>query len=623
MFVMILLIGGIISVGYITIVIKELKLKIESSQLSLSSIKMTDSILEKDSEVYQDDLKSYLLFAKNINKEEYLNELTSKRRIEKVKNRFYINENIELASLESNECDRFRCIQIKKKFHEIPSSLWKALLGTEDFRFLDHRGVDIIAIGRAIIIDIVAMKFVQGGSTLTQQLVKNLFLSNEKKISRKIKEMVYAIYIENIMEKEEIIELYLNEVFWGTFQGVYLKGFYAASVAYFKKVPSELTDYEATILISLLKGPNYYAPAKNHLRLKQRVAATFERLQSLKLFSENSLIWNDKNWEDFSVFNQNNTNKNYFYNFYVLSKNHEIKFESFDKFVLYNSIDRVKERLQKRIKDVDISIKVLVEDQSCDDFDCENMFSHYSKMEREKRAAIVDERHQIGSLLKPIIYDSFIELGRSYDESVSTEDLEIKLKSGIWHPKDYSKTKDSEVSLKVALQKSKNIPLIRIANEIGFDELEKNIENKIPGLIRPLREYPAQLLGSLELSLEEIFKTYKKFVLNKCESIVNGDLKLEESVLYYMSKADETTISGMAVEPYRNALIFGKTGTSNNGLDNWYFAFDGRTYYTIWFGVDSERQDKNLRLTGANSAFAIFQDFINHRGKQITEIHCE
>ena len=89
-----------------------------------------------------------------------------------------------------------------------------------------------------------------------------------------------------------------------------------------------------------------------------------------------------------------------------------------------------------------------------------------------------------------------------------------------------------------------------------------------------------------------------------------------------MSVAGETTISRLAKPPLKYAYIFGKTGTTNNGLDNWYFAFDGSQIYAIWFGVESKRDEYNLRISGATTSFLIFQDFINHRGKQTAEIHC-
>ena len=180
-----------------------------------------------------------------------------------------------------------------------------------------------------------------------------------------------------------------------------------------------------------------------------------------------------------------------------------------------------------------------------------------------------------------------------------------------------------EITLKEALQKSKNIPLVRVASEIGFDKLEEKLAPKIPRLKSPLAEFPAQLLGALELSLEEVFSSYRSFLVGKCEELEKSDQDFEKSILYYMSVASETTISRVARPPLSHALVFGKTGTSNNGLDNWYFAFDGRQLYVFWFGVESKRDETNLRISGASTAFRMFQDFIIYRGKQVSEVYCQ
>lgn len=606
--------------GYVYSTISELKLKLKQTQLSKASLESSQSTLERETQIKYHHLGEFLLFTDNNELEQ---ELLEKNSIEKKRANYFIKEQIILPKLYDNHCQKYKCIQIKKNFLEIPASIWKALLGTEDFRFLEHKGIDYFAIARAVIVDLMAMKFVQGGSTLTQQLMKNLFLTNERSISRKIKEMIYAIYIENIMEKEEIITLYLNEVFWGTFQGIYIKGFQAASLAYFNKPAEKLTEFESTILVSLLKGPNYYRPSRFIERLKQRSSAVHKRLMQLNLVSKDSTkIWSDLEWENFQKSYIKRENKNYFFYYYLVSKNVEQGIEPYEKFVFYSAVYKRKRELKSITKDADVAVKSIIADKSCESYECKKVFSFYSKLEREKRSAITGERHQVGSLFKPIVYDTFIDFGRSYEEKISTKAITLNLKSGPWSPKDYSQAKKNEILLKHALQKSKNIPLIRIASEIGFEKLEPVLKERIERLKTPLGEYPAQLLGAIELSMEEVFKIYLKFIQDKCGEIKEKKIPLEETILYYMSVAGETTISRLAKPPLKYAYIFGKTGTTNNGLDNWYFAFDGSQIYAIWFGVESKRDEYNLRISGATTSFLIFQDFINHRGKQTAEIHC-
>ncbi len=614
----------IIIAGYIFVVVKELRLKIDEAKIVKSAVTQEQSFLEADTKVNLQDFKDFLVFTTQGKSEKFIEENLLNSSFTISKNDLFVNSEVLLPSVEANSCLRFRCIQVKKRFSEIPSLIWKGLLGTEDYRFLEHQGVDPIAIGRAIVVDLLAMKFVQGGSTLTQQLVKNMFLTNEKKISRKIKEMIFALYIDYTLNKEEIINLYLNEVYWGSFQGMYIKGFYAASLAYFGKAPNYLDDYEATILISLLKGPGFYRPSRKIQRLQSRVDSVFTRLQGLNLVTQDDAIrWSSDRWEKYSQEFTARNKRTDFYSYYQLSKNVETNLEPYEKFVLYNSVIRNRIRLKERTKDADIAVKILVGQKACEGYDCKGIFSYYSKLEREKRKAITGEYHQVGSLFKPVVYDTFIELGRSYDEEVSTAPITLDLKSGKWTPKDYSKAKIQTIQLKRALQKSKNIPLIRVASEVGFDKLEEKLIARIPRLQTPLAEYPAQLLGAIELSVEEVFQVYNKFIKDKCKVIRENNLNMEDTILFYMSVAAETTISRIARPPLKNAYIFGKTGTTNNGLDNWYFAYDGKEVYVIWFGVDSDRNKHDLRISGASTAFMIFQDFINNRGKQISEILCD
>lgn len=610
--------------GYVFTVIQDLKHKIELAKVDSTDTLQLASSFEMDTRVSESLFTDYLLFTSDTEEKLSYEKLIAEDFLTIEGDKLAIHGAFTLPALRVNNCDRFRCIQNRREFTDIPASIWKGLLGTEDFRFLDHQGIDPIAIARAIVVDVIAMKFVQGGSTLTQQLVKNLFLTNERKLKRKITEMIYAIYIENILTKEEIITLYLNEVFWGTYQGIYLKGFHAASLAYFNKVPANLDEYEATILIGLLKGPGYYDPSRGIDRIKTRTRAVYERLRSLSLVSKTEqFVWSDKEWEAWKKDYDSRSKKRNFYSYYLASQNADRTLESYEKLVLYNSIERVSAYLKPRTKEADIGIKVLIADLDCVSFDCESSFSFYSKLERDKRVAMTEEYHQVGSLLKPVVYETFIELGKSYDDDISTEPITLKLKSGDWTPKDYSKVKVEEIKLKEALQKSKNIPLVRAASEVGFERLEEKLAPRFPRLKTPLAEYPAQLLGALELSMEEVLKVYSNFIKNKCASIQENSIAFEETVLHYMSVAPETTISNLAKSPLRDALVFGKTGTTNNGLDNWYYAFDGRRVYLIWYGVESRRADFDLRLSGAVSSFLIFQNFMNERGKQISEIICE
>lgn len=609
-----------LSFVYIFGLISELKVKLTSLEVRPKGSQSRASLLEQGSITTQNDL---LYFSKFLESPLNLSDAREEGMLSYSGKNVLIMEDIELGPIKGNSCQRYRCLQDRISFMELPSKLWKGLLGIEDYRFLQHRGVDPISIVRAVVADIKAMSLVQGGSTLTQQLAKNLFLTNEKKLERKFREMIYALYLEKTFSKEQIITMYFNEVFWGTVGGIYIKGIGMASRIYFDKSPEQLSDYESSILIGMLKGPYYYHPINKTERLKNRTSVVFKRLKELKLVSSSEQTpWSEKDWSAWKKALEKKNKSSALLSIYLVGKSDGPNLEPYEKFVFYQSVEKVREKLKERTKGVDIGIKSLVIDASCKDLNCPDKFLYYNKYERELDRAVYDERHQVGSSLKPIIYQQLIEEGKSLEDEVSTDPITLKLISGDWTPQDSSKELGEMISLKTAIQKSRNIPLIRASKEVGFEVLEKRLLDYFPNLLVPLKEYPAQLLGAIELSLSELGDAYLKFFQNQCKSFNEGRSSYEDSLLYYLAQADKTTISHAAGSIIKQSLIFGKTGTTNNGLDSWYIAFDGQNFFAIWFGVDSERAGKELRLYGSNSAFAIFQNFIQYRAKRISEFIC-
>jgi penicillin-binding protein 1B len=615
---------GVLS--YVVIVVNEIQLKLEERNIVSNSIDNQKSIIEDGSFIKKSDFLNYMVFTKRDEPvDKILNNLLVENKIEKKNySQLNIKKALELPKFLGNDCKRYRCLQYKSNFEAIPATIWKGLIGIEDNRFLEHDGVDHISILRAFVADLKAMKLVQGGSTLTMQLAKNLFLTTEKKLERKLREVIYAFYIEYKIPKEEILTTYLNEVFWGVVQGVYIKGVKAASLIYFDKLPEELTDFEAAMLIGMLKGPYFYSPI-NHLdRLKNRTSVVFNRLKELSLVTvKEEAVWDEEKWNSWHEEIINKNKKTYLRSVYITSKSKNDFIEPFEKFVFYESVKNIQSILKKQTEGLDVAIKFLAIDRSCKSFECEKSFYYYSKLERNLDSAISTEKHQVGSVLKPIIYEQFIELGKKLSDKVSTKPITLNLVSGKWTPKDSSLVKVDEVELRYAIKKSKNIPLVRIATEVGFDVLEPRLKEYFPDLLLPLREYPAQILGAIEMSLSELSFAYLKYFRKTCQNIKDDIYSFEDSILYELSKANETTVSRVSNEVMKNVLIFGKTGTTNNGLDNWYIAFDGKVFYAVWFGVDSDRKDKKLRLAGATSAYRIFQDFQTNRGKQIYELYCD
>lgn len=179
-------------------------------------------------------------------------------------------ESLEETVAEIRRQDNFTSLE------EMPETYVQAVVSVEDHRFYDHFGLDLIAIGRAVVNDIKAGRYVEGGSTITQQLAKNLYFSQEKTMSRKAAEVFLALEIEQKYTKDEILELYVNSIYFG--DGYYSVG--EASEGYFGKPASEMNDYECTLLAGVPNAPSKYAPSKNLALAEKRQQKVISRMEA-------------------------------------------------------------------------------------------------------------------------------------------------------------------------------------------------------------------------------------------------------------------------------------------------------------------------------------------------------
>ena len=504
------------------------------------------------------------------------------------------------GSVWKNNCDQ-KCVAIPVPLKNIPTQLWQSLIGIEDYRFLDHQGVDPFALLRATIVNLMKGRFAQGGSTLTQQLVKNLFLTREKTISRKVKEAFISVYIDSFYSKEEIIEAYLNRVYWGSVNGLEIRGAYLASIYYFGKKLDELDLTSSLILVSMLKGPGYYSPLRHLDRLKGRVNAIFRKLQEIGYVLEDEALWSDFEWEEWLQYLNGNQGRNIVG--FLQNVSSSDTGNIFDQFIIQTKASEVLQKIYKRTKhDKELSFTGIIK------------LSNGEQLISQKGLGDRNERHQIGSILKPIFYSKIFEEFDPADE-IETAVKEFEIKSGTWAPKNSGRDIPEVVTLEYALQNSLNVPLVRAVENYGFDELEKEVSGMIPRFKKPLREFPAQLLGSIELSVNEVFEIYEEFFHHVCKT--DGGKK----VINILSTPLKTTIKGR-VRNLGNARFFGKTGTSNRSLDNWFIFYDGQELGVFWLGHRGKKDIPSLRTSGAGSSFEILKGYLLARGKRIGELTC-
>ncbi|OUR92906.1 hypothetical protein A9Q84_20560 [Halobacteriovorax marinus] len=579
------------------------------------------SSLDSDTYINKSDLYDFGLFTNSgLSFKENIQLLKETKKIKEYRKGYLTLKKIDLPTLSLNECKRTSCYQRRIPFGNMPSVFWKGLIGIEDSRFLTHFGIDLKSIFRAIATDIVELRLAQGASTLTQQLVKNLFYSNEKSFKRKIKEIIVAVYIETKFSKEEILASYFNEVFWGSFNGIRIKGLYSASIFYFGKKPNEIAPFEAAILISLLKGPYFYSPL-NHLdRLIERANIVYNKLIAMQLFSKDvDHKWSHKEWQKWLTHLKNRVMGDRYKPLIYASRVNEISaINSYEQFILIKNTHKVLSDISEKYSDEDLAVKIVI-----GNLNSKNQYSYYSKWERDKIRAISNERHSVGSSLKPIYYTLMTYLGLKWDDQVSTSPITMNLVSGKWTPRESHVVHDQEVSITRALQESLNRPVVRLAEQYGFKKLETLTKEYIPSLKTPLDQYPSQLLGSIELSVFELFEIYRKLLISECSQVSKGVKKWDETVLNVLSDPRKTTIRKIVSKDLRGLKFFGKTGTSNNGYDNWFVFYDGWNLGVIWTGVDSKRSGKGLRLFGGTTSYRIFQDFLLTRGRRLGELSCE
>ncbi len=583
--------------------------------------------LEEGSLVKRDELQRFYLFTAEKNSfDDFMARSRESGAITDLKaipGLLQINHDVSFKNLMSNDCVEIYCYQHYLPFEYIPSIFWKGLIGVEDQRYLDHFGVDLKSLFRAFVTNLKTMRYTQGGSTISQQLVKNLFFTNEKTFTRKLKEMVVSIYIETKFPKEKILEAYLNEVHWGALQGIKMKGVLSASLFYFGKKPADITPFEGAILIGLLKGPGYFHPLKKLERLQERADVVYKKLvQENFVPNDPSLIWKKADWDNWTARLKKLETARYHQSIWRTLNDQEPTLSEYEKFVLIQKVADVKSKINDRFNDkfntVDISVKVMLGPLSSDSW-----YSYYNRVERNKEKALSKERHQVGSTIKPIIYSVFEDLGRRMDEWVVTDPITLQLKSGPWTPREAHRNLPAQVTYTDALLKSLNRPVIRIASELGFSQVEEKLKPYFPELKTPLDQYPSELLGSMELSMSELRDVYANFIKTECGKIKNSERFMDQSVLQLLSDPNQTTVERAVDVVMQKLRFFGKTGTTNNGYDNWYVAFDGKNITLIWVGYEGERKTKSLGLYGATTAFDVFQNYYRDRGKRFQQFGCE
>lgn len=520
------------------------------------------------------------------------------------------------------------------KLDDVPDIFIKMLLLIEDRRFFTHYGVDPLSIGRALVVNITSGQTVQGGSTLTQQLVKNLFLNQEKKLSRKINEAFMSLLLELHYDKRLILETYLNEIYLGQDGRRSIHGFGLASDFYFGKPLKDLSIDQMAIMIAMVKGASYYNPIRNPENARKRRDVVLTTMQQEELITDRQL----QTFLAKPVSTVKHAQAGLYPAFIdavkeQLQQDYQAEdlrseglrvFTTLDPYVQYKTEQVIKSSLPKLSSDTDLQAAAVVVSPLNGDVLAVvgDRNPGYKGFNRALNAS-----RQVGSLIKPVVYLSALEKS-GYTLATMLDDSPLLYQSpgqDDWQPLNYDKQFHGDVTLYESLLKSYNVPVVRTALDVGLDNVIQTLADL--GVRKSMSNYPSLALGAISLSPMEIASIYQSFAANGFHSplrsvfaVLDKNSKpLERYSLDVSNKVDSdsvTIINSALIDVTRygtakrlgNTLdiqVAGKTGTSDDLRDSWFAGFSGNYIGVVWAGYDDNRP---ANLTGSSGAMRIWQN---------------
>lgn len=525
---------------------------------------------------------------------------------------------------------------------DIPEMLKHALIQVEDNDFYQHHGIAPLSILRALMANVAAGRTVQGGSTLTQQLVKNLYLTRERSYIRKLREAAMAIVIDARYSKEEILNAYINEVFLGQNGAVAVHGFGLASHFYFNKPLQELELTEIATLVGMVKGPSFYHPIRHKERTLERrnlvlrvlfeaqylspseyqAAITQDLITSASasLASGQHPAFMDKVRDElYSVVPAAETRLSGVKVFTTLDVNAQRRAElALSATVAQQAKARNLAQLEAAMVVTDIlsgEIRAIVGSKRAE-------FAGFNRA--------INAYRPIGSLIKPVVFLAALENPYRYNLATRLPDQPVEFddKDGKkWRPQNADKTFRGDVSLLDALVNSYNVPSVNLASQIGFDEVAATLQRI--GYNKAVEAFPSLALGAIELSPIEVNQIYQVISnggllkpLHALTAVTTHDDQLiwkrqptqqrraDEDAAYILNYAlhkvtKEGTASALG-KAFPTVNMAGKTGTTDDYRDSWFSGFDRNLVSTVWVGHDDNTP---VNMSGSSGALPIFIAF--------------
>lgn len=529
---------------------------------------------------------------------------------------------------------------------DTPPLLPKALLAVEDRTFYDHHGVDPLAILRALLINIREGHASQGGSTISQQLAKNFFLTPEKSIKRKLDEMFVAMAMERNFSKEEILETYLNEVYLGQDGRRAIHGFGLASSFYFGKSITDLKPHEIALLVGMLKGPSRYNPRKHPERAISRRNGVLHILRDQDILSPETVKTSLA--APLDVIEEFTTANTPFPAYFDLVKRQLLQeyresdlrsaglriFTTLDLQVQLAAEKAVRSQLKvieanRRMPSKSLEAAVVVTATGSNEV-LALVSARKDSVKGFNRA--LDATRAIGSLIKPAVFLTALKDPKRYTlvTPISDGPISIRLPNGkFWTPKNYDRKHHGILPLYQALVHSYNSSTVRLGMDLGLKEVYDTLRKM--GFKRKIEMHPASLLGAIEMSPIEVAQIYQTLAsggfyspIRTIHSIYTSagtilqryPLTIKQNFdagpIYLLNKALQTVVMEGTAKSLERLVpkswgTAGKTGTTNDLRDSWFAGFTGSQLAVVWVGRDDNR---SCGLSGATGAMRVWGRFM-------------
>lgn len=532
----------------------------------------------------------------------------------------------------------------------IPLACLQAVTAIEDSDFLEHKGVSLTGTIRAVARNILKGRFAEGGSTITQQLVKNAFLTHQKTLRRKLNEQVMALLLEQQFDKDQILQSYLNEIYMGQSGAFEIRGFGAASRQYFNKSVDALDLADCALLAALINSPGRYSPFLHPEAAAKRRALVLERMEHLKMISAQEQIEAVRTPLPTAAparqplepapyvvreLNRMLADIPHDQGLRVLTSI-DLEAQTVAQRTLRENIDRLESTradlkawkdkgrmLEGALVSVDIKTGRLLAMVGGRD---------YKKTQLNR---IYESRRQVGSTMKPFVYLTAFEHPGDHKEpyspltSIEDQPFSHRYEGQVWTPNNYDHKYHGRMPLYYALKESLNIPTVKLGLDVGLENVVEVARRA--GIESPLKALPSLTLGAFELKPIELAEAYLSLarlgmhqeptLLTRAEDLDGNELidntaPSEERVFaagdvaLLVGMLRNTMISGTARASTAlgfHGIAAGKTGTTSDLKDSWFVGFTPQVLTLVWVGYDDNTP---TGMTGANSAMPIWVKFM-------------